>query len=476
MEIKDYGVIELADKIAKKELTSKEVVQYFIGRMEQGKKYNAVLEIFYDALVKAEQIDKRIANGEKVGRLAGVPIVIKDNILYEGKIASCASKFLENHVAQYTSTVVNKLLGEGAVIIGRTNMDEFAMGGSTENSAFGVCHNAVDFECVPGGSSGGSAVSVAGGFAPCALGSDTGGSVRQPSSYNGVVGMKPTFGRVSRYGVVAFASSLDQVGPITKNVKDNALLLNILAGHDENDETSLTEEVDDYIKNMTGSIQGLKVGVCKQVKSMMKNNSVFENIEKWVQSQGATITEIEIPNIELCLPAYYIIAPAEATSNLGRFDGIKYSKRSEKAKNVDEIYVKSRSEGFGKEVQRRIMLGNFVLSSGFYDAYYNKAKKLQQKIRKEFLKAFEDCDVLLIPTTMGEAYKLGAITNPVEMYMEDIFTIPISISGIPAMSIPCGKGPNNRPLGVQVCAKHLNESAIYNFADYFEQHFEKESK
>lgn len=469
MEIRDYSVIELVEKIKSRQLTSLEVVKYFEDRIEKSKSLNAVLEVFQHAEANAKIVDEKISRGEKVGKLAGVPIIIKDNILYKGNIASCASKFLENYKAEYTSTVVDRLVAEDAIILGRANMDEFAMGGSTEKSAYGPTHNAVDPEYVPGGSSGGSACAVAAGLAPCALGSDTGGSVRQPSSFNGVVGIKPTYGRVSRFGVVAFASSLDQVGPITKNVTDNALILSILAGQDINDETTLEEPTDDYVKCITGNIEGLRVGICREVYSMLKSTQHFDKIVNMLKQKGVDIVEVSIPDIELCLPAYYVLAPAEATSNLGRFDGIKYSKRYPEAKSVDEIYKKSRSAYFGKEVCRRIMLGNFVLSSGFYDAYYNKAKKLQQKVKKEFIGAFDECDILIMPVTYGEAYKIGAITDPVEMYYEDIFTISANISGIPALSVPCGKGPHNMPIGLQVCAKHLNEGAVYNFASFIEK-------
>lgn len=473
MEILDLSVIELAEKIKAKELTSEEVVKVYLKQIEDKKKLNAVIEAFDDAIEIARSVDERIAKGEKLGRLAGVPIIIKDNILYEGKIASCASRFLKDYKAQYSSTVVKKLLKEDAVIIGRANMDEFAMGSSTEKSYYGPTLNALDETRVPGGSSGGSASAVAGKLAPCSLGTDTGGSVRQPSSYNGVVGIKPTYGKVSRFGVIAFASSLDQVGPITHNVKDNALLLEILAGKDENDETTLNVEVPNYLSMITGDIKGVRIGVCNQVVALMKDKEHFNSLVEWFKSQGAVIEYVDIPDIELCLPVYYILAPAEATSNLGRFDGVKYSTRAESAENVNEIYRKSRSEGFGDEVKRRIMLGNFVLSSGYFDAYYNKAKKLQQKIKKQFAEAFKKCDVIITPTTFGEAFKLGEITDPVQMYMEDIFTISANIASIPAISIPCGKGKNNMPLGLQILANENEEGKIYNVADYFENNYKE---
>lgn len=475
MDILELSVIELAEKIKNKELTSEQVVREYLKQIENKKHLNAVIESFDDVIDYAKQIDERIAKGENVGRLGGVPILIKDNVLYKGKIASCASNFLRNYKAEYSSTVVKKLLSEGAVIIGRANMDEFAMGSSTEKSCYGPTLNALDETRVPGGSSGGSASAVAGKLAPCALGTDTGGSIRQPSSYNGTVGMKPTYGKVSRYGIIAFASSLDQVGPITKNVKDNALLLEILAGGDEHDETTLKLPIPHYLDAITGSIKGVKIGVCNQITELMKDKAHFEKLIEWFKSQGAEIVYVDIPDIELCLPIYYILAPAEATSNLGRFDGVKYSTRAEDADNVNDIYRKSRSQGFGKEVKRRIMLGNFVLSSGYFDAYYNKAKKLQQKIKKEFNNAFNECDVLITPTTFGEAFKLGEITDPVQMYMEDVFTISANIASIPAISIPCGLGVNGMPLGLQILANSNEEGKIYNVADYFEQNYNREN-
>ena len=466
-------VIELVEKIKSRELKSYDVVKKYIETIENKKEYNAILEIFYDALDIAKDIDARLDNGENVGKLAGVPIIIKDNILYKGKIASCASKFLQNYHAEYNSTVVSKLLKEGAVIIGRANMDEFAMGGSTENSAYGPCLNALDKTRVPGGSSGGSASAVAGDMAPCALGTDTGGSIRQPSSFNGIVGIKPTYGRVSRYGVVAFASSLDQVGPITTNVADNAYMLSILAGEDKHDETTLRVEVPNYLEAIGQDIKGLKIGVINQVKSLMKDSTAFDNAVAWFKENGAEIVNVDIKDIELCLPVYYIVAPAEASSNLGRFDGVKYSTRSKEAKTLDEIYTKSRSEGFGPEVKRRIMLGNFVLSSGFYDAYYLKAKKVQQAVRKQFKEAFTKCDCIIMPTTLGEAYKIGTITNPVDMYVEDIFTIPANIAGIPAISIPYAKGESGMPLGLQILGKELDEMMVYRVASFYERNHEE---
>ena len=462
-------IIELVEKIKSRELKSVDIVREYIDVINAKKEYNAVIEVFDDALEIAKSIDERLDNGELLGKLAGVPIIIKDNILYKGKIAGCASKFMQDYHAEYNSTVVSKLLKEDAVIVGRANMDEFAMGGSTEKSCYGPCLNALDKTRVPGGSSGGSASAVAGGMTPCALGTDTGGSIRQPSSFNGIVGIKPTYGRVSRYGVVAFASSLDQVGPITLNVADNAYMLSILAGYDVNDGTTLKAEVPNYTEALDKDIKGLKVGICNQVQALMKDSKAFDETVEWFKSQGAEIVNVDIKDIELCLPVYYILAPAEASSNLGRFDGVKYSARSKDANTLEEIYFKSRSAGFGPEVQRRIMLGNFVLSSGYYDAYYLKAKRVQHAVKRQFREAFSKCDCIIMPTTLGEAYKIGSITNPVDMYLEDIFTIPANIAGLPAINIPYAKGPNGMPLGLQIMGKELDEMMVYRIADYFEK-------
>ena len=474
MKFEELSLLEIVDLLHSQKLSSVELTQYFIDRINDRKELNAVLEIYDDAIEQAKHADERIKNGFR-GKLAGVPILIKDNILFKGKKASCASKFLENYVAQYNSTVVDKMLAEGAVILGRTNMDEFAMGSSTENSAYGNTLNAIDSMRVPGGSSGGSACAVRAGLCPVALGTDTGGSIRQPASYNGVVGIKPTYGRVSRYGVVAYASSIEQVGPFTKTVKDNAYMLSILSGGSQNDETSLKVEVPDYLAQIKGNIKGIKVGVLKEVSDAVKGLDVektyFDLIE-FLKENGAEIVYTNMPHFALTLPCYYIIAPAEASSNLGRFDGIKYSRRSVTASNVDEIYVKSRSEGFGKEVKRRIMLGNFVLSSGYFDAYYNKAKKLQQKLKKEAEEVFKSCDVIILPTTTGEAFEIGSKTqDPIAMYKEDLFTILANILGVPALSVPCGKGSHGLPFGMQVLADCLKEGQVYNVADYIQRQY-----
>ena len=469
MKFEDLTLTELVKLKKKKKVTSEELTTYFISRCEEKKDYNAILEIFDDALERAKEMDKKISQGFS-GKLAGIPVIIKDNILYEGKKCTCASKFLEDYVAQYSSTVVEKLLQEGAIIIARANMDEFAMGSSTENSAYGVTHNALDFDRVPGGSSGGSAVSVALGLAPLSLGTDTGGSIRQPSAYNGIVGIKPTYGRVSRYGVVAFASSIEQVGPMTKTVKDNAFALEVLAGKSNDDETSVDAKID-FIQDIDKGVKGLKIGLVTEVEALLKgmeSEKAYQKAIEILKSQGAEFVHVSLPSFKMALPCYYIIAPAEATSNLGRFDGIKYSKRAE-GKDINETYTKSRSAGFGKEVKRRIMLGNFVLSSGFFDAYYNKAKAVQQKLKEESKLIFDLCDAVLLPTTTGEAFKLGAITDPVSMYKEDFFTIPANVMGLPAISLPLEKGSAGMPLSVQIMGKEFDEKTIYRIANSIER-------
>ncbi|MFI3229627.1 MAG: Asp-tRNA(Asn)/Glu-tRNA(Gln) amidotransferase subunit GatA [Bacillota bacterium] len=461
MDYNKLSVKEIAEKIASRDLKSYDVVRYFVQKCEENMALNAVVEIFYDSLDRAKEIDAQLDSGKKLGALAGVPIAIKDNILYTGHKASCGSAFLVDFVAPYSATIVEKLLNAGAVIIGRTNMDEFAMGGSTENSIHGVCHNAVNNNHVAGGSSGGSAVAVAAGLVPCAIGTDTGGSIRQPASFNGVVGIKPTYGTVSRYGIVAYASSLDQASPIAKSVSDCRYVLEILAGKDVNDGTTIVNPLDSIKKDT------IKLGVCKQImdayKAMPQYSDFMAGVERL--KERCEIVEVDMPHITNTLACYYIIAPAEATSNLARFDGIKYTARSEKARDLESVYIESRTEGFGKEVKRRIMLGNYVLSSGYFDAYYNKAKSVQKLIRKEFDTVFNTCDALVLPTTPGEAFAIGEkIGDPIAMYMEDLFTVPANIAGVPAISIPYGVGAKGLPLGMQFMAMRGNDGMLCDIA------------
>ena len=473
MEYKDLTIKEIAEGIKSHKFTSESVVRYFIDRCKKYSNLNAVIEIFDDAIVKAQEIDKKIHDNQNVGTLAGVPIMIKDNILIKGKKMSCASKFMQDFVSPYSATIINKLEKEDAIMFARTNMDEFAMGGSCENSVYGPCRNFYDTTRVSGGSSGGSAVAVSAGLAPAAIGTDTGGSIRQPASFCGVVGMKPTYGTVSRYGIVAFASSTDQAGPITKNIDDSKFLLSVIAGKDRHDQTSISNSFSSVaIKTK------YRIGVIKELSSVTKKCDsaiIFEkSIEKF-KKLGHEIVEVSIPHIEESLACYYVLTPAEATSNLARFDGVKYTSRAADTKSLEEVYVKSRSNGFGQEVKRRIMLGNFVLSSGYFDAYYKKAKRLQDKLRVEFDKAFSDVDVIITPTTPSIAFKIGEkVNDPVKMYAEDLFTVPASITGVPALNICMGQY-NGLPLGLQIMGKYKSENVIYDVAEKFSS-LEKEGR
>lgn len=467
----ELGIKEIRDKIQQKQFSSFEITSQYIEEIKKSD-INAVIEIFEDALDNAKQMDEKIEKGF-TGLLAGVPILIKDNILIKGKHASAASKILKDYIAEYTSTVAQKLIEEGAVIVGRTNMDEFAMGSGTEHSFYGNTLNPLDKARVPGGSSGGSAAGVASNLCAGALGTDTGGSVRQPSAYCGCVGIKPTYGRVSRFGVIAYASSLEQVGPITKNVEDNAILLQVISGYDEHNMTTSKNPIEDYTKYLNKEIKGLKIGVVKEINKITQGLDVEQSYIKVIdllKQNGAEIVEIEIPSIELVLPIYYIIAPAEATSNLSRYDGVKYTIRNMDAKNLEEIYKKTRTDGFGDEVKRRIMMGNYVLSSGYFDAYYNKAKSLQGKLKQEFEDVFKNCDIIVMPTAKGEAFKIGEKQNPVDAYKEDIFTVTANIVGVPAISIPFGKGKNNLPLGIQFLANNFEEGKLYQVSHFIEKH------
>lgn len=480
MEYAELSLRQIIDLLQARKVTSLQLVDYYLDRIKKFEDKNAVLEVFSDARDLAKAKDEYAKSHDKLPLLHGVPILLKDNMSYDGHRLSCASKFLENYVAPYNATAVQRLLDAGAVILGRTNMDEFAMGSSTENSAFGVAKNAFDDTRVSGGSSGGSAASMALGLAAVTLGSDTGGSIRQPASLNGVVGLKPTYGRVSRYGLVAFASSLDQIGPISKTVEDCAIIMNVIAGHDENDQTTATVPVDDYTFRLNEDIKGKVFGVPKQILSLVKTGKYqdkYEHLFKFLTDNGATVMEVDIPHYELSLPIYYILAPAEATSNLGRFDGIKYTSRDEQAYKIDEIYNFSRTNFFGEEVKRRIMLGNFVLSSGYYDAYYGKAKKMKSVLKHEVCKALENCDALLLPSTHGEAFKIGEkVKDHVSMYAEDMFTIFANLAEVPSLSVPFAKGENGLPLGLQIAGKHFDESGILSVANFIEKHYEEMGK
>ena len=475
MEITELTVHELKEKLAKKEIKVQEVTKAYVDRInDKEKDVGAFVTTLCDeALEEAKSIQEKINAGEIKGELAGIPIGIKDNMCTKGIKTTCSSKMLENFVSPYDATVVEKLKEQHMIDLGKLNMDEFAMGASTEYSAFHVTRNPWNLNTVPGGSSGGSAAAVAANLVPWALGSDTGGSIRQPAAFCGVVGLKPTYGLVSRYGLVAFASSLDQIGPITKDVEDAAMLLNVIAGHDERDTTSENREKIDYTKCLKNDVKGLKIGVPKEFFGEGINEEVKaklkETIEKY-KEMGAEVEEFSLDIANYALATYYIIACAEASSNLGRFDGIRYGYRTENFTNLKEIYKNSRSEGFGDEVKRRIILGTYVLSSGYYDAYYKKAQQVRTLVRKEFDKAFEKYDVLLTPTSPTVAFEIGTrSSNPLEMYLADICTVSINIAGLPGISVPCGVDSNGMPVGMQLIGNRFDEEKILNAAYTYEQ-------
>lgn len=474
MSLFEHKLVELQELLQKKEITVSDLVDESFKRIhEVDDKVKAFITLDEErAREQAKKLDEKQANGETDGLLFGMPIGIKDNIVTQDLRTTCASKMLENFVPIYNATVMDKLQEAGAITVGKLNMDEFAMGGTTESSYFHKTRNPWNLDYVPGGSSGGSAAAVAAGEVPFALGSDTGGSVRQPAGYCGVVGMKPTYGRVSRYGLVAFASSLDQIGTITRNVEDNAYLLQVIAGHDHRDSTSADVEVPNYVEQLTGDIRGLKIAVPKEYLSEGVSepvrNAILEALKKF-EELGATWEEVSLPHSKYSVPAYYIIASAEASSNLARFDGIRYGYRAEDAKNLLDLYKKSRSEGFGAEVKRRIMIGNYVLSKGNYEKYFRKAQQVRTLIKQDFEKIFENYDVIVGPIAPTTANKIGEFTkNPLTMYTRDILTIPVNLAGVPAISIPCGFD-NGLPIGMQIIGKHFDEGTVYRVAHAFEQ-------
>ena len=475
MNITDLTVHELKEKLDKKEITITEITKAYVDRInEKEPEVKAFVTTLTDTAMKeAKQIEEKVNNGEIKTEFAGIPIGIKDNMCTKGVKTTCSSKMLENFVSPYNATVVEKLNAENMIDLGKLNMDEFAMGASTEYSAFKKTCNPWNLNKVPGGSSGGSAAAVAAGLVPWALGSDTGGSIRQPASFCGVVGLKPTYGLVSRFGLVAFASSLDQIGPITKDVKDSAMLLNLIAGHDEKDTTSINVEKKDYTKALKNDVKGLKIGIPKEYFGEGINPEVKKALETAIEeykSMGAIVEECSVPIAEYALATYYIIACAEASSNLGRFDGIRYGYRTPNFENLKDIFVNSRTEGFGEEVKRRIILGTYVLSSGYYDAYYKKAQQVRTLVKKEFDKAFEKYDVLITPTSPTVAFDIGQRSNnPLEMYLADICTVSLNIAGLPGISIPCGVDSTGMPIGMQIIGKHFDEETILNAAYTYEQ-------
>lgn len=473
MELYKQTISQLHKQLTAKQISSVELTSAVIERMEATEpQVDAYLTITKDiALEQAARVDAKIAAGEKISPLAGIPMGIKDLICTEGTRTTCASKMLETFVPPYDATVIEKLKAQDFVMLGKTNMDEFAMGASSETSAFKLTRNPWDTDRVPGGSSSGSAAAVAAGSAIWTLGSDTGGSIRQPASFNSIVGLKPTYGLVSRYGVIAYASSLDQLGPMTRSVEDAAIVLNAIAGHDPMDSTSINRQLPDYTQSLTNDIKGMKFGVPKEYFAKGLDPAVAEVINNSiaaVQELGGEIVEISLPHTEYAVTTYYIIAPAEASSNLARYDGVGYGYRSPNGNSLVEMTTNTRTEGFGEEVRRRIMLGTYVLSSGYYDAYYLKAMKVRTLIKQDFTNAFDKVDVILAPASPTVAYKFGEVADPLSSYLLDAYTIPVNLAGLPAMSIPCGFA-HGMPVGLQMIAKPLNEQALLRAAYTFEQ-------
>ncbi len=474
--MEELSAKELRDRIAAGRISSVEATKAVFERIDKLEPIiGAYVSTYRDrALEMAADVDRRIAAGESVGELAGVPLAIKDNICTTFGATTCASRILENFHAPYNATVVEKLLAADAVIVGKANMDEFAMGSSTENSGLKQTVNPWDTSRVPGGSSGGPAAAVAGRLCFAALGSDTGGSIRQPASFCGVVGLKPTYGRVSRYGLVAYGSSLDQIGPITRTVADSALMMNVIAGHDPADSTSVDEAIApvcDYLENLDEPVKKLKIAIVPEFVAgadEQVQKALSEAIDVY-KKLGAEIIEINMPHLDYAIAAYYVVATAEASSNLARYDGVHYGHRSKKAEDYIEVYSKSRAEAFGKEVKRRIMLGTYALSSGYYDAYYLKALKVRNLIRSDFTGAFEKCDCIMMPVSPTTAFKIGEkVDDPLTMYLSDIYTIAVNLAGIPGISIPCGFDENNLPIGLQILAPAFAEDRLLRIARMFE--------
>ncbi len=473
----DLSSKELRDAIAAGKISSVEATKDVFQRIDKLEPVvGAYISTYRNkALEKAADVDRRLTAGESVGELAGVPVAIKDNMCTTFGATTCASRILENFHAPYNATVVEKLLAADAVIVGKANMDEFAMGSSTENSGLKRTVNPWDTSRVPGGSSGGSAAAVAGRLCFAALGSDTGGSIRQPASFCGVVGLKPTYGRVSRFGLVAYGSSLDQIGPITQTVADSALMMNVIAGHDPADSTSVDEAVAplcDYLEKLDEPVENLKIAIVPEFVSgadEQVQKALNEAIDVY-KRLGAEIIEIAMPHLDYAIAAYYLVATAEASSNLARYDGVHYGHRSDKAEDYIEVYSKSRAEAFGKEVKRRIMLGTYALSSGYYDAYYLKALKVRNLIRADFTGAFEKCDCIMMPVSPTTAFKIGEkINNPLTMYLSDIYTIAANLAGVPGISVPCGFDQNNLPIGLQILAPAFGEDKLLRIARMFEK-------
>lgn len=453
-------------------LTCEALTHEYLAAIEASKDLNAFISVFHEhSLERAKAVDRKLENGS-AGPLAGMVVSVKDLIAVEGERVTCASRILENFVSPYNATVITRLLDADAILIGKTNMDEFAMGSSTENSAFGRVRLPQNKDLVPGGSSGGSAVAVKAGLSTTSLGSDTGGSIRQPASFTGVVGLKPTYGRVSRYGLVAFASSFDCIGPFARTARDAARVLQIIAGHDEHDSTSAAIPVPDYLQEMTRDIRGLNIGVPREYFGEGLDPQVRKSIEHAIdqlKAGGAEIRNVSLPHTEFTIATYYILATAEASSNLARYDGARYGHRAEQVRDLNELYVKSRSEGFGAEVKRRIMLGTYVLSAGYYDAYYRKAQKVRRLIQNDFFTAFRDVDCIVTPTAPTTAFRAGEkMDDPLQMYLSDIYTTSANLAGIPGISVPCGTDSRELPIGLQILGRQFDEATLLKVADFLE--------
>lgn len=491
--LNEMAAHELAPQIKSGEVTAEEVARVVLRLIEaKDPAINAYLAVQPEIVIEdAREVDRRVAAGEDTGPLAGVPIAIKDAICTKGLETTCASRVLEGFVPPYDATVIARLRAADAVIIGKTNMDQFGMGSSNENTGFEVCRNPLDTDRVPGGSSGGSAAALAAGTAVLALGEDTGGSIRQPAAFCGVVGLKPTYGRVSRYGIIAYGSSFDQVGPMARNVEDCARLLGVIAGHDPMDTTSSSESVPDYTATLKQGIEGVRIGVPEEYMAEGLEAAVKESVNRAIERMealGARVESVRLPHTEYAVAAYYILVTAEASSNLARYDGVKYGYRGEDSgaagsppdgpgpqslapeDRLDAMYGSTRSGGFGLEVKRRIMLGTYVLSAGYYDAYYDKAQRVRTLIKGDFDQAYEKVDLLVAPTTPTTAFRIGEkIDDPLQMYLSDVYTVPINLAGVPAISLPCGKDPGGMPIGLQIIGPHFGEERILRAAYAFEE-------
>ncbi len=469
----DNTVAELARALSRREISSVELTRTFLERINKYKALNAFVTLDPErSLAQAKAADARLAKGE-AGALTGVPVAQKDIFCADGWLTTCGSKILSNFVAPYDATVIGKFNQAGAVCVGKTNMDEFAMGSSNETSYYGAVKNPWDTAYVPGGSSGGSAAAVAARLAPAATGTDTGGSIRQPSALCNLTGLKPSYGRVSRYGMIAFASSLDQGGPMCRTAEDAALMLNVMAGFDPRDSTSVEASVPDYTKTLNDDIKGLRIGLPKEYFSKGLSAEVAKVIEAAIaeyKKLGAQVVEVSLPNSQLAIPCYYVLAPAEASSNLSRFDGARYGYRARDYTDLLDMYCKTRAEGFGAEVKRRIMIGTYALSAGYYDAYYLKAQQLRRLIAQDFERAFQSCDVIMGPTTPTTAFKIGEKSDdPVAMYLSDIYTISVNLAGLPGMSIPAGFDARGLPVGLQLIGKYFDDARLLNVAHRYQQ-------